>query len=93
MWNLYRLIITGLVCLCLCTQSLGQTLPETIPYQGFLANASGEPVEGQVNLTFSIYDGPTSNVPIWQEVQRLVSVRGGAFSVYLGSIQTAKQKY
>ena len=61
----------------------------TIPYQGRLADASGDPVTDKVNIEFRIYDVPTGGAPLWEEFwtgANAVNVSDGLFSVMLGSI-------
>lgn len=63
----------------------------TIPYQGRLADASGNPVTGKQNMEFRIYDVPTGGTPLWEEFwtgANSVDVSDGLFSVMLGSINT-----
>ena len=44
----------------------------TIPYQGRLADSSGNPLTGKYNLEFRIYDVPTGEVPLWTGMGYLV---------------------
>jgi PKD repeat protein len=60
-------------------------VPQTINFQGRLADSGGAPVNGTVNITFSIYDVATGGIPLWDEIQSGVTVTEGAFSVVLGS--------
>ncbi len=61
-------------------------VPNIISYQGVLNGDDGTPVNGSVNMTFSIYDSPSSGAPLWVENQT-VSVSNGAFNVLLGSVE------
>jgi hypothetical protein len=57
-----------------------------IPYAGRLQNGAGQPVaEGAYDFTFALYAPETGGEPLWSEVQAGVTVRGGSFSVSLGS--------
>jgi len=63
----------------------------TIPYQGRLADASGNPVTGKQNMEFRLYSTPTDGAPLWEEFwtgANSVDVSDGLFSVMLGSINT-----
>jgi len=63
----------------------------TIPYQGRLADASGDPVTGKQNMEFRLYNTPINGTPLWEEFwtgSNSVDVSDGLFSVMLGSINT-----
>ena len=63
-------------------------LPDVIHYQGKLVDpGTGDPVSGQHQFVFSIYDADPGGNLLWQETQN-VSVQDGWFSVMLG-VQTA----
>ncbi len=68
------------------TQAHAQGLPTYWPYQGFLFDANGQAVEGNVNLRVRIYDSLNSNTPLWEANANNVGVRGGSFSVDLGQL-------
>lgn len=57
----------------------------TLDYQGYLANESGVPVDGSVDIEFSIYDIDAGGIPLWTD-KRLVAVRKGLFNVELGGL-------
>ena len=61
-------------------------VPRTISYQGYLTDASGAPVNGQVQMQFSLYSSASGTVPIWTEVQQSVTVVSGKYSVVLGNV-------
>ncbi len=70
---------------------INATSISTIPYQGRLADASGNPVTGKQNIEFRLYNTPTGNTPLWEEFwtgANSVDVSDGLFSVMLGSINT-----
>jgi len=58
-------------------------IPQTINYQGYLTNAAGVPVNGTLQIVFSIYNVPAGGAPLWTETQT-VSVSHGVYSVNLG---------
>jgi hypothetical protein len=57
-----------------------------ISYQGYLTDSGGIPVNGDVEITFSIYDTPTGGTALWAETHPSVSVSDGLFNVLLGSV-------
>jgi len=61
-------------------------IPQTISYQGFLTDASGDPVpDSSYTLEFNIYDDPTLGNHLWYELHTDIPVTGGVFNVVLGS--------
>jgi len=59
--------------------------PQTISYQGVLADAGGNDVpDGNYALTFNFYDAATGGTALWTENQS-VGVSKGIFNVILGS--------
>jgi hypothetical protein len=60
-------------------------IPEKIGFQGRLTNASGNPVDGAVNLTFTLYDAASGGGTVWTETQNNIPVSGGLYSVFLGN--------
>jgi len=63
------------------------TVPTILPYQGFLANAGGEPVSGSRDVHFALYDQASGGVALWTETHAGVAVTAGFFQVELGSAQ------
>jgi len=61
-------------------------VPQMINYQGKLTDASGNLINGNYNMTFSIYEVATGGTPLWTETQNAVPVENGVFSVLLGSV-------
>lgn len=57
----------------------------TLDYQGYLANESGLPFDGSVDIEFSIYDIDAGGIPLWTDT-RMVAVQEGLFNVELGGI-------
>lgn len=58
-----------------------------LPLRGLLADADGEPIEGSVSVTFSLYAELEAEGPEWTE-SRMVSFVAGRMSVYLGDLPT-----
>lgn len=68
-------------------------VPELTTYQGLLTDANGQPVNGTVDLRFTLYTVFLRGVPprptpvaVWTETHGDVAVVDGTFSVVLGSI-------
>jgi len=61
----------------------------TVSYQGILRDAALAPVaDSTYEMTFSLWDAPSGGTKQWgDETHPAVSVVGGVFSVYLGSIE------
>ena len=60
-----------------------------IPYQGTLVTDEGERVNGQVSMTFRLYNVPSDGSPLWEESytgSNAVQVQNGLFQVNLGSL-------
>lgn len=68
------------------TQSAGT---DELSYQGQLLGSGGSPVNGQVEMTFRIYNVPTGGTALWTEAHtggNSVPVDNGRFHVLLGSL-------
>ncbi len=61
------------------------TVPDLIPVQGVLADASDEPVDDLTDLTFSLYVDDSTTTALWTDTFTDVDVVDGFFTVYLGS--------
>ena len=62
-----------------------------INYQGYLADSDGNPVNGNIDMIFRIYNTATGGTPLWEETwsgNNTVAVANGVFSISLGSINT-----
>jgi hypothetical protein len=60
-----------------------------LSYQGYLTDAGGEPLHGDVDITFRLYSTPSGGTALWAEAhtgQNAVPVRDGLFNVMLGSL-------
>jgi len=66
------------------------TVPTRMQFQGFLTDSvSGQPLNGQADLTFEIHDLASAGTPVWTEAHGLVDVVNGVYTVELGSINDA----
>jgi len=76
----------GLLLLIATLQTFGQ-VPNTFSYQGLLTTAAGTPVsDGIYKLQFDLFTDSTGGSSFWTEIDSLVNVRRGTFSVALGSV-------
>ncbi|MCK5051231.1 MAG: tail fiber domain-containing protein [Candidatus Cloacimonetes bacterium] len=80
-----KLFITILLFTSLCLWA--QNVPQTIDYQGRLADNSGNYLNSVVTVDFLIYDIETGGTALWSETQD-VSTANGIFHVLLGSLVT-----
>jgi hypothetical protein len=63
--------------------------PGVIPYQGNLTDPIGQPINGNVNMNFKIYNVDSGGSPLWTEAHtsaNAVPVSNGVFNVLLGSL-------
>jgi len=75
------IIIFLFISMCLWAQNV----PQTIDYQGRLADSDGNYLNGVVTVEFLIYDLESGGTSIWNEIQD-VSTANGIFHVLLGSV-------
>ena len=71
-----------------------QSSQTTIPYQGRLADADGNPVTATVDMTFRLYSQAVGGVDLWNEPwtgPNGVQVSDGLFNVMLGSLKPIPQ--
>ena len=71
--------------LVLAPQAGFATVPQTINYQGSLTDPAGAPIDGTVDMTFSLYSDSGGVAQLWTETQTGVAVTDGVFSVTLGA--------
>ena len=60
-----------------------------LSYQGYLTDAGGTPLDGEVGITFRLYSAPTGGSALWSETHtggNAVPVSDGLFNVMLGSL-------
>jgi len=60
-------------------------VPQEINYQGYLTDAEGNPLNGEVAMTFRIWDSPGGGTQLWSESHAAVTLTEGVFNVILGS--------
>ena len=62
-------------------------IPQKMNYQGYLTNAAGVPINGTLQMVFSIYNVSSGGSPLWTETHS-VTVSQGIYSVILGEGST-----
>jgi hypothetical protein len=75
-----------LVCIALLSVQLARAdAPSLLPVQGYLTDARGKPVDGNLAIRFRLYSSSVADEEkvVFEEV-RDVSLSGGHFTVYLG---------
>jgi len=83
-----RSILLCILCLAMVFGTSVADVPQTMSYQGVLADGSGVPVpDGTYNLTFRLYSVAIGGTPLWSEIQALV-VEDAIFNAILGSVTT-----
>ncbi len=75
-----------LSCFSFSADAQVSTIPRTISYQGYLTNATGAPVNGTIEMVFSIFNVLSGGAPLWNETQTTVPVINGIYNVILGSV-------
>lgn len=59
--------------------------PGLMNYQGYLTNPGGDPLSGDYEMTFTIYDAATNGDVVWSEPHTyLITVTEGVFDTVLG---------
>lgn len=85
LWTVVGLF-AALLLLALSTSCDGAVLNLRISYQGYLTDALGNPITGNRNMTFRMWNAATAGTNMWEETQNNVPVNNGLFSVSLGSV-------
>jgi len=60
--------------------------PQTLGYQGHLADTGGQPITADLSITFRLFEVQSGGVALWSEVQPAVQVDGGNMAVELGKV-------
>lgn len=76
-------LAVGMVAAIGAARTARAQVPRTLAEEGRLVDASGAPISGMQQLTFSIYASDTGGTPLWTETQT-VQVTRGYFAVNLG---------
>ena len=82
--NIRRLCASALALAFLFIPSFATAqAPPMVPVQGTLYDSAGDPVDGSVDVTFSVYDDAAGGNELWSE-RRTVAFDAGLFSIYIG---------
>ena len=60
--------------------------PPFMPIQGVLTDDAGDPVDGETDMVFTLYDAAGEGTALWTETQTIM-VEDGFFTAYLGDIE------
>lgn len=61
-------------------------VPSSVAYRAYLTDQNGDPIDGSVNLTFSLYTDTVGGTAIWTETHNTVVVAQGNIAVRLGTL-------
>ena len=61
--------------------------PRVLKFSGVLLDASGKPVNGEVEVTFALYKQEGDEEPLWTETQNLTADESGGYVALLGVTQ------
>lgn len=83
---LRKTITVAAVVICIIVGPTCASVPPMINYQGKLMQPSGVPVpDGNYSMQFAVYAQEIGGTALWSETNPSVQVKGGLFSVLLGS--------
>lgn len=74
----------ALAALTLAGHALFAAVPTTMPYQGYLTNNAGQPVNGTFSVVFALYNVPSGGSSLWSETQPALNIVAGVVSTDLG---------
>ena len=83
--RLRLLLVVGMLPAALPTSTFA-LVPGEVNFQGLLSASDGNPVTGNVDLSFSLFAAETGGSELWSEDHDAVEVLDGIYSVSLGSI-------
>ncbi len=61
-------------------------VPHQLSYQGHLLDSTGNPVSGNHQFRFRLFDAEADGLLLWEELQPVIPVDNSTFSVILGDI-------
>jgi len=71
----------------LITLPLLAKVPNLIPVQGILTEADGKVINGNIDLTLSLFNTETNGHELWKEKRDDFDVKNGYVSLYLGEVE------
>lgn len=72
-----------LASLLFAPSAMAQSDDVVIPVQGLLTDGASKPVDGEVTITFKLYEDASADAASWQEEQSVL-IEDGLFTAYLG---------
>ncbi|MCX7958008.1 MAG: hypothetical protein N3B13_03095, partial [Deltaproteobacteria bacterium] len=64
--------------------SFGGDIPRVILHQGYLTDTNGNPVNGNVNVSFGIYETQSGGTPVLEEDIGSVTIKDGFYALEIG---------
>ena len=81
-----RAILIGTIMILLVPQLSWGQIPQMMSYQGVITDANGVAIDGDVDLTFRLWDAAAEGTQLWTETQPSTPLSNGIFNVILGSV-------
>ena len=69
------------------SQEAQAAAPRVLKFSGVLLDASGKPLNGEVEVTFTLHKQEGDEEPLWTETQRLIADEHGGYTALLGVTQ------
>ncbi|MDH3628633.1 MAG: collagen-like protein, partial [Acidobacteriota bacterium] len=79
-----RILAMIVIALLVFASPLGAAVPDVFKLQGFLTDAAGAPIDGQVSMTIDLYDAQTGGLLIASVGPLMVDVSEGVYEVSTG---------
>ncbi len=83
-WALIVISVISMVSVMVGQNENEPIIPAFVKYSGTLTDASGRPVSGTVEVTFSLYKEQQSGPSLWMEAQKVDADTGGNYTVAMG---------
>jgi hypothetical protein len=80
-------IVSLLIALLGIVSSARADVPSYVPFQGFLTDELGAPIDGLTDITFSLYDQEVGGTALFSET-RTIDVEQGFLNLFIGSVNT-----
>jgi len=80
------LILMAIALVCLAARPCWSEIPHMINYNGMLTDDAGDPLNGNYDLTFAIYDVSVGGTALWIETHYQTPMQDGLVSIVLGSL-------
>lgn len=69
-----------------CNAQAQDAVPITLTYQGWLADAGGQPIAGNHQITFTLYTQSEGGDPVWSERHAVQGIQNGNVERVLGNV-------